>query len=210
MVLFFLWVGMNASAEARDDWEYWNEFEFKKALQEKIDFRFTNEARFQDDLGNFYQTEPQITLLWKPRKFIEIGPGYRYSYTETSTGKNTDDHRVLLETTLKGAVAKWGISNRHRVEYRNLTDKEFWGWRGRLRVSHPVKVGKWEVSPFVSDELFWDTRREEFNQNRFSLGFSKSLSKTVGLDIYYMLRSQRTGGDWNESNVFGTGLKISY
>ena len=208
--LFLLVAGFPSFAEARDDWEYWNAVEWRASLQKDLDFKLKQEARFQDDLGNFYLEAVHTTLLWKPAKFLEIGPGYRYEYSETSSGKNTDENRPFLEATLKTSVEKLKLSTRHRLERRDVSGKDFWRWRGQVKVSHPLTLGTFEITPFASEEIFWDAKRDEFNQNRVTLSISRKLSKEVVLDLFYLLRSDRTGSDWNERQVLGTELKLSF
>lgn len=209
-VLLYLVLNPVPFVEARDDWEYWNGIEFKAALQKTLDLKLKHELRLQDDFGNFYLTNASVWLLWKPVKFVELGPAYRYEYTETSTGKNTDENRVWFETTLKTSLEKWKFSNRHRFERRDVSGRESFRWRSQVKVSHPLTLGTFEITPFASEEIFYDAKKDEFNQNRVILGVSRSLSKAVTLDLYYLVRSDRTGSDWNEREVIGTEFKISF
>lgn len=201
---------MAKGAEARDDWEYWSKYEIKKALHKQWDLKGGYEAKFQDDLGNFYLTNGSATLLWKPEKFLELGPGYKYEYTETSSGKNTDENRLYWDTILKASYHGFSLNHRHRVEWRNVSGSETFRWRGQLKVSHPLQWVGWEITPFVAEEIFWNEKKNEFDQNRLTLGVGRKLSKEVALDLFYLLRSDRTGSDWNEREVIGTELKLSF
>ena len=208
--LFLLVAGLPSFAEARDDWEYWSLYEVETTLLEKLDLKVKPEIRFQDDFGNFWYATATTTLLWKPEKFLEIGPGYKYAYEERSNGKNIDENRIFLETTLKTSVDKWKFSNRHRFERRDVSGKEAFRWRTQVKISHPVALGAFDIAPFASEEVFWDAKKDEFNQNRVTLGISRKLSKVTTLDLFYLLRSDRTGTDWNERHVLGTELKLSF
>ncbi len=73
-----------------------------------------------------------------------------------------------------------------------------------------MKIGDFMITPFIAEEIFYDTVPNKINQNRFSIGFSKPLSKNTELQIFYLLKSKRAGRDWNEVNVLGTTLGISF
>lgn len=209
-VIFLVGFGQIPSLEARDDWEYWNAFELKKALHEQWDIKLKQETRFQDDFGNFYLTAFVVMPTWKPNKFLEIGSAYRYEYAETAAGKNTDENRFFLETLLKASAKKLKLSNRFRPTRKDVSGRDFWSFRNQIKVSYPLRVGGGEMSPFVSDELFWDPKQDKFNQNRLILGISRPLTRQTTLDLFYLLRSDRTGSDWSERHVLGTEFKVSF
>jgi len=52
--------------------------------------------------------------------------------------------------------------------------------------------------------------QEEFNQNRFSSGFSMRLSEQLKAELYYMLVSAKKAGGWSDANVLGLKLKVSF
>ncbi len=69
-----------------------------------------------------------------------------------------------------------------------------------------------KIQPFISDEFFFKFNGIDINENRFSAGFGLNLTKNIKGEIYYMLRSTKNTNicTWNDTNVLGTKLKISF
>ena len=67
-----------------------------------------------------------------------------------------------------------------------------------------------DIWPFIQDEIFYDFDTSQLNQNRFSLGFTKKWGNRTIFELYYMLKSNRRGSDWDETNIIGTGVKMAF
>ncbi|MFH1858484.1 MAG: DUF2490 domain-containing protein, partial [Candidatus Omnitrophota bacterium] len=115
-VVVLLLLGRVTTAEARDDWEYWFNEQVEITLQEKLALKWSQDIRLQDDMRNFYVVNPNLSLVWKMEKFLELGSGYKYQYTKTSSGKHTDENQLFWDITLKSPFRGWNLTNRHRIE----------------------------------------------------------------------------------------------
>jgi hypothetical protein len=197
-------------AVARDDWQYWNEFQFKYSVREDLTLRLKTEQRLRDDFSALFLTNFEVGLLFKPNEHLEFGPLYKFEHEKSSSGKRTDENRVSFEGTIKWKLVDFGFANRHRISFRNISGKESWRYRTRLKISRPINILNTSITPFVSNELFYDFVPERFNQNRFDIGFSKKLYKHLEPKIYYRLRSKYSGNEWLEVNIIGTELSISF
>ena len=209
--LFLLWQFVGTpSAMASDDWQYWNEFQLKHSIKNNLVLRLKAEQRLRDDFTDLFMNNYEVGFIFKPSKHFEFGPLYKFEHEKSLSGQKTDENRISLEGTLKWLHGDSKLSNRHRVNYRNIDGKESWRYRNRIKVSHQMKIGTFMITPFLAEEIFYDTVPNKINQNRFSIGFSKPLSKNTELQIFYLLKSKRAGRDWDEVNVIGTTLGISF
>lgn len=77
-------------------------------------------------------------------------------------------------------------------------------------MGYPVNIKTTVLTPYVSDEIFYDTVPGQLNQNRISLGIEFHFHRSLGMRLYYLLRSERFGSDWDESHILGTALMIKY
>ncbi len=64
--------------------------------------------------------------------------------------------------------------------------------------------------PYLSEEIFYEERKDQWDQNRLSVGVAIDITKELNFDIYYLFRSDRIGSDWVGINVFGTTFTISF
>ncbi len=72
------------------------------------------------------------------------------------------------------------------------------------------KVGKFELSPFIEDEVFYDTKQGIFNENWASAGISLALNKYANIGISYLLDTKKKGDDWNYANVLVTSFSLKF
>lgn len=193
-------------ALARDDWQYWNEFQLKFALKEKLDLRFKAEQRLRDNVTDLYLTNYEAGFIFKANKYFEFGPLYLFEREKSLSSQITNERRLSFEGTLKWQINDIRLSNRHLLSRRDISGRESWTYRNKLKISYPIKA----ITPYVSEEIFYDTGPDKFNQNRFSIGFSKQLTKNLEVEIYYLLQSKRRGRDWTEVNILGTTFSISF
>ena len=60
---------------------------------------------------------------------------------------------------------------------------------------------------YATEEVFYDSSLDKFSRNRFTLGITRTLSKKLSLDLYYMRQNDgfsRPG----DIHVIGTSWKI--
>lgn len=209
--LFLLWQFTEIpSASAADDWQYWNEFQLKHSLKKDLDLRLKTELRLRDDFTDLFLTNLEVGLIFKPNKHFEFGPVYKFEHEKSLSGQRTKENRISVEGTFKFWYEDFKLSNRHRISHRDISGKKSWRYRSKLKISRPTKIASVPIKPFISDEIFYDSIPDKLNQNRFSIGFSKQITKNAELEIYYLLKSKRTGKDWAEVNVLGTTFGISF
>ncbi len=209
LIIVFLIFGTSVGALARDDWENWSALNLKKGLNEKTDLKLSLTGRFRDDISDFYYGGVQIGPVFKVNKYFQLSPAYYY--IESKSGGHFDtEHRYMLDATFNWKVKKLKLCHRSRFEYRDLPSLSRWRYRDFIKIGLPTKFFNHDFTPYVSEEIFYEERRNEFNQNRVSLGTTVKINKTVELDIYYLLRSDKSGGDWSERNVFGTSLNLNF
>ena len=202
----------SSQAFARDDWNFRNEYEFGYALSESLDLNLRVRGYLNNDMGNLYYYFFQSGLTHHINDFLDFGLGYRYIKKEKAkAGKDIwdDEQRLLIEPKLKWRTAGFKFSNRFRFEYRYFDlDKDRWRYRNKLKVSKKIKIGEFEFSPFIADEVFYDFNTDEFSQNRFEVGFERRLTKQVKVSLFYRIQSEKAGRDWDEENVIGLKFKI--
>jgi len=199
-----------SEADAADPWQYWNEVQLKHALKDSLDMRLKTEQKVRGGLTELFMTNFEVGLMCKPNEHFEFGPLYKYEHEKSSSNIRTDENRFSLEGTFKWSQNNLKFSNRHRISHRDISGEKSWRYRTRIEVAWPTKIGDFRITPFISEEIFYDSRPDKFNQNRAAVGFSKELSKNTSLELCYLIKSSRSGKDWNETNVIGLTYNIRF
>ncbi len=196
-------------AFAKDDWEYWPAINMGKDLNEKINLGISLQSRFKNDMNKVYYGGAQLASAFKLNECFSLTPSYCFIKYD-SKGHFEEEHRYILDAGFSWKTEKMQLGQRSRFEYRNLPASDGWRYRCRFKAGFPLKLYTRSLKPYFSEEIFYDERKNEFNQNRFSLGTVLKINERVSLDFYYLLRSDKKGNDWSNRNALGTSINLKF
>ncbi len=193
------------------DFQYWDTEGISWKLGQDWKIELEEEMRLGDNGGNFYYEHLDLGLTYSGlAEWLDLGLNYR-QVSEKKSGKWKEENRPHMNATLKWELWDFGFSNRSRFEYRNIEDADnSWRYRNKLTVKLPLKLTKFEIQPYVADEIFYDFDKETLNRNRLYTGFSFKLFKDLKSEIYYLWQSSEKDDKWSDINVLGTKFKMSF
>lgn len=138
-----------------------------------------------------------------PHGFARIG----FREIESLTDSSHHEERALAEATFD---TRWGwvtLLNRTRVELRWRTDRTV-RFRDRVRVERSVLM-PWseKLTPFVMEELFYDTGYDGIEENRVQIGAGLGVSPHSAVELNYLWEV-----DWSSHvrHVNAVQLKLVY
>ncbi len=201
-----------SSASASDDLQYWSSYNFTKKIGPGSRIIYEPELRLRSDASDLYHHEHRVGVQQKLTDIYTLGVHYVTVRTQKLSGIWQAENRGELDL-----VGRWNwqtlrVSLRGRAELRYVENDgkdELWRFRIRPHMAYPMKCGKIDVTPFISDDVFYDADAGAWNQNRFYAGVTFPIKKegalAVNLDVYYMLENKRSAaGDWSANHVIGT------
>lgn len=171
---------------------------------------------WQGDFGFYVETalKPVFRQELRQRadvyrdKYLVFRAGYRY-LTSLTNGNFAPENRGILELTSRYKLP-WQlvISDRNRGEFRFIQGRPFsTRYRNRLRLERDVQFGWFNCTPYVYDEVFYDTRYDRWTPNRYAAGAQFPVGAHVILEPYY----QRQNGSHSTPahiNTFGFKLNL--
>ena len=205
-----------ASVYAYDnhDFQVWNTDVVEWAINKKIKFAYEQEFRWGDNAGELFYQHYDIGLSYRLNQNWGFGAGYRDVYDLVSDAwKQTNE--PYLTTTFFLEKFGFAFDSRSRLEYKNSDYKtDSWRYRNKFTLKLPWKFTKLQIQPYISDEIlapFASAGTTQINQNRLSGGLGTNLFKNLKAELYYMLQSNKgSNGQWTETNILGTRLKMSF
>jgi hypothetical protein len=141
-------------------------------------------------------------------KYLTLRAGYRYQ-TSLTSGRGGSENRGILELTSRYRLP-WQlvISDRNRADFRSIKGQPFsMLYRNRLRLERDVRHGWLNCTPYVYDEIFYDTRYDRWTPNRYVLGAEFPVGQHVVLEPYY-LRQDSSRSNPPHINAFGFKLNL--
>lgn len=128
-------------------------------------------------------------------RYLTFRAGYRYR-TGLAGGDSGSENRGILEVTSRYSLP-WQlvVSDRNQGEFRFIKGQAFsTRYRNRLRLDRDIKLASYVFTPYVFDEIFYDSRYGQWTPNRYGIGCQFPVGEHVVLEPYY--RRQ----DGNRSN----------
>ena len=229
-LLLFLVLTGTQSARAQENTtkkEFWPEVDVYITVKPKVRLFLSGTASKSVEDGELrnaqgYESQIGVHVDYIPNKHVILRTGYRYG---TSLGSNSEpfkEHRLVTEQTLRHLLpGDLLLSDRNREDFRFVNGDFSFRYRNRVTLEREFHLFKGRsITPYVSGEIFYDTRYNIWNRNRFAFGVQQSLrrgplrkmllpKRQVTLDLYYM-RQNDSRSDTQHVNALGVALTFYF
>lgn len=203
-------LNISKNAFAKRDWEYWSRYSFEAPITKKISYLIKPEWRMKNDMSYRYLFKLEQAINFKLGDYFEIAPYYVWQENKTSKGADRSNLSYLDLTGKIPLKEVFDVKIIDRLRWQYNYDKGLTTWRNSTRLTKAFKVGKFELSPFIEDEIFYDTKLDKLNENWASAGASLALNKYLNVSIAYLLDTKKKGNDWNYVNVLVTSMSLKF
>jgi len=207
--------------------EFWPEIDVYITVKPRVRLYLTGTVSKSVEDGELrnaqgYEGQIGVHVDYIPNKHVILRTGYRYG---TSVGSNSEpfkEHRLLTEQTLRQLLpGDLLLSDRNREDFRFVNGDFSFRYRNRVTLEREVHLFKGRtITPYVSGEIFYDTRYNTWNRNRFAVGVQQSLlrgplrkmllpKRQVTVDLYFM-RQNDSRSDTQHVNAIGAALTFYF
>ena len=144
------------------------------------------------------------------QRYLTFQAGYQRILTDTDS-RLSHENRLIAETTatfpLKSGLV---IVDRSRGEFRFVENKPYSSrYRNRLWLERDCKLEGIAFTPYVYDELYFDTRYGTWSVNRLAAGLQIVGGRHVIWEPYFM-RQHNWRGSPRFTNAIGLKLKLYF
>jgi hypothetical protein len=206
--------------------EFWPEIDVYINVKPKVRlFLLGTVSRSVEDgeLRNAQAFEAQIGVHidYIPNKHVVLRTGYRFGTSVGDADNPYKEHRFLTEQTLRKMLpGSLLLSDRNRQDFRFINGDFSFRYRNRVTIEREFQFRKRTITPYVSGEIFYDTRYSAWNRNRLAAGVQTSLrrgplrkmllpKRQVILDLYYM-RQNDSRSATAHVNALGAALAFYF
>jgi hypothetical protein len=209
VLIICLGVLVATESTAKDGyWQLWNTESLEGDFAKNWKVKLEEEFRFGDNMEELYYHHTDGGLNYKLTDLFSLGLNYRQIF-EKKKGGYKEENRPHINGTIKWKWQDFTFKDRNRFEYRIRAGKEnVWRYRNKLAITFPVKWTKFDIEPYLADEVFVDLDEGEFSRNRLYAGFEAKLMRHLGADIFYLWQSSKKDEDWIDFNIVGVKLKV--
>jgi len=199
----------DAQTADADDNQSWNDVQITVPASEQFDFTLSGTFRFGKNITRLNERRIAVGFAYKPTKSWSLQPFYIYIQARNSRGIFQTEHRLNFRAIYRFPIKQFGLSHRSWVERRLRQPRNSWRYRPSLTVEKDIGKFISGAKIFATEEIFYDSVLKKFSRNRFSVGITKTLTRKLSLDIFY-LRQNDGFSRPGDLNVIGTSWKIKF
>ena len=194
-IFLFLPLALIAHQNKKRDFQVWNTDSITIPLSKRVFFSSDIEFRYKKYARNLYYKQVQAQLHFYLTPSMTIGPGYK-QISHLINHQWDKEHTPLCDLMFYLLKNTWQLSDRNRIEYRILPNsmldgKNRWVYRNRLSLMPPFQLIPFQLSCYLSDEIFWQEGLG-ISENRALFGLVSPSRRKCWLSIYYMRRWLKT------------------
>jgi hypothetical protein len=195
-------------AQDDEDIQSWNDLHITVPITKKVDFSGSITGRFGKNITRLNDGRLSAGLVFKIGKSWTINPFYWYISARNASGLFRVENRLNLRIGYKFPFKKFGLSHRSWFERRFRASGNTWRYRPSLTFEKTLPK-KWiaDTKFYITEEPFYDSATNKFSRNRFTIGISKTLTKKLAVDLYYMRQNDGFSHP-GDLNVIGTSWKL--
>lgn len=190
------------------DIQSWNDVQLTVPLTKQFDFVTTATMRFGKNVTRLNDARYQIGFTYKPNDSVSITPLFWYIQARNTAGRFRVEHRLNLRAAYKFPTKGFGLSHRSIFEYRIRGTGNTWRYRPSLTFDKDIPdriIPKAKL--YITEEPFYDSAASKFSRNRVTVGITKTLSKQLSLDLYFMRQNDGLSRP-GDLSVIGTSWKV--
>jgi hypothetical protein len=141
------------------------------------------------------------------QRYLTFAVGYQRIMTDEA-GQTSHENRLIAETVARFPLKRGlVIVDRNRGEFRFRQGRPYSSrYRNRLRLERDCKLAGIEFTPYVYDEIFYDTRYGAWSVNRMAAGLQIVAGPRMIWEPYFMRQHDMRG---SPRFTNGIGLKLS-
>ena len=219
----FLIFPIAAFAQERSDFQIWNDTQLSIPLVtervvktpntdgkevERLSFFISGILRSGDDSSRIYDKRVSAGFVYRLNRFLSFSPGYVYRETVPRPGRKTIEQRIQMAATVEKSWSRFSLADRNQLEYRLRTPQaDDLRFKNRLRLNVPLRRDKKEiVTPFVSNEVFYNFQLEKLQRDELFIGAGKKFTDYFSGELFYLFVADRSNPKF--VNGFGVNLRF--
>ncbi|KPK44355.1 MAG: hypothetical protein AMJ65_03260 [Phycisphaerae bacterium SG8_4] len=205
-------LGSNCFGDDIGKFEYWTtagaSFDIEKNWRVSVD----ELLKLGDDARKFTYHHTDLGFVYQGlADWVDLGFNYRHAFGRYGPSDWRRERRPHVNVTFKSRLGEIDLSDRSRLEYRDKDyAKDQWRYTNKLTLTLPGEFTKWKMRPYFADQVYIDLDGYVLSKNKVYSGFSFELSEDLVARLLYVWDSDRTYGNWRNTNILWLQLRLYF
>lgn len=213
LLISFILTMLDWSVSRADEvWQSWSGVSLEGVLSERWRMSLTEEFHIKHSEEGLYFHRSDLGINYKANSWLRLSLYYWHDYHRKNDSW-IEERRLHGHVTMGWKIWKLSMRHRSRIEWRFLRGtSSFWRYRYMLKVILPSEWLPFGSSGYFGNELFFDLRDGLYHQNRFKIGITRRIKGPFHIDLYFMLKSDRSSAasSWKHTPLIGQKLKFVF
>ncbi len=193
------------------DWQFWPEVDVSTKLSQRVPVLGMGTLHFGKNVSDLNEEQAGVGFNFTLNKYLSLSPAYRYGSAQPPGRPHAREHRFFLDFTARVPLTKgFVLSDRNRIEFRRINGIESHRYRNKLQLERSFSIGDRKLTPYLSDEVFYDDRFHIWNRNRIYAGVRVPLNQHLSLDPYFLEQFDVRDRPFERRHVLAINLRIDY
>jgi hypothetical protein len=177
-----------AALERAADTQLWPDVTVNVRVRPGVALHFFGTARIGHELSAPAAEHLGVGVQYAPSEYLTTLVSYRFISAQPAPLLRATEHRLFFDVTPRLPLGhKFVVTDRHRVERRDINGVVSHRYRNRAQLERECVVRERRVTPYVAGEIFYDDRFHGWTQRRLFVGSRWLLGKHLTLDTHYQL-----------------------
>ncbi len=198
-----------ASAPISDE-QYWPDLSVSYKVTAKVSLGFFSTVRLGRNEGALVNEQIGGGVTLRLHKYLTVAQGYRFIAAQPAPTNHTKENRwffdLMPRLPLPGGFV---FSDRNRYELRFISGVKTWRYRNRYQIERAIKFHDHQITPYIADELYYDSKYQAWTRSQFFVGMKLPLTKHFTLDSYYLKQNDGRAHP-GYLQVWGTSFRLDY
>jgi hypothetical protein len=172
-----------AHAQTSQAYEFWPEIDLIYRFDDRNKVIVMGDTARNRDSGTAYQGEVGVSFDHRFTDYFSARMGYRHA--NALDGSSFRENRFLSEQTFRIHLpAQVMVDFRTREDFRWLDTGYSMRFRERIQVQRDTMIGSYTFTPYVSSEIYFDTRYDQFSRYRLIAGTNFPIHGPFSIEPY--------------------------
>lgn len=172
-----------SQAQTSQAYEFWPEIDLIYRFDDRNKVIVLGDTARNRDSGTAYQGEVGASFDHRFTDFFSVRVGYRHA--NALDGSSFHEDRLLTEQTFRVRLpAAVMVDFRTREDFRWLDTGYSMRFRERIQVQRDTTIGTYTFTPYVSSEVYFDTRYDQFSRYRLIAGTNFPIHGPLSIEPY--------------------------
>jgi len=192
------------------DWQIWSTAAVQGKISPLWTVKLNEQFRIGTQASEIYYQHVQTDVIFQARPWLALNLTYRHIHMKVA-GEWHQEKRPIIGATISWSRSIYRVDNSQKVErhLRDWTDNG-WSYRNKLSLTLGSNWTRFNLEPYLADEIFVDLEEGDIYLNRVFAGTKLHLIKQFYADLFFLWQSSKAPISWTDFYILGGTLNLRF